>query len=150
MWQIFQLSIFICVLVTTIRESSDKQFVLRIVKALAFIHQPDLVTLKASDVSAGDWLYQHTWKNTIFFHVCSYDFSKSRKSLYNTAVYVINVYWICSLGETLDKKLTSPSCNHDFLNSALKEATAMAWKLCWVFVYSQGKKEYCQFYFSFS
>ena len=59
-WQIFYLSIFICVLVATIRESSDKQLVLRIVKALAFIHQPDLATLKASDVSAGDWLYQHT------------------------------------------------------------------------------------------
>ena len=29
-------------------------------------------------------------KNTKFFHVCCYGFSQGRKSLYNTAVYVIN------------------------------------------------------------
>ena len=34
--------------------------VLRIVEALPFIHQPDRVALKVSDVSAADWLYQHT------------------------------------------------------------------------------------------
>ena len=59
---------------------SDKQLVLRIVKALP----------KASDTSASDWLYQHTWKNTIFFHVFCYGFSQGRKSLYNAAIYVIN------------------------------------------------------------
>ena len=34
--------------------------VFRIVEALPFIHQPDRVALKVSDVSAADWLYQHT------------------------------------------------------------------------------------------
>ena len=70
----------------------DKQLVLRIVKALLFIHQPDRVAPKASDVSAADWLYQQTWKNTIFFHACCHGFSQCRKSLYNTAVYVINMF----------------------------------------------------------
>ena len=51
---------FFSVLAAIIRESSDKQLVLRIVKALPFIHQPDQVAPKASDVSAADWLYQHT------------------------------------------------------------------------------------------
>ena len=50
---------FFSVLAAIIRESSDKQLVLRIVKALPFIHQPDRVAPKASDVSAADWLYQH-------------------------------------------------------------------------------------------
>ena len=36
------------------------QLVLRIVKALPFIHQPERVVPKASDVSAADWQYQHT------------------------------------------------------------------------------------------
>ena len=58
-------------------------------KALLFIHQPDRVVQKASDVSAADWLYQQTWKNIVFFHVYCYGFSKGRKSLYNTAVYLI-------------------------------------------------------------
>ena len=80
---------FFSVLATIIQESSDKQLVMRIVKALPFIHQPDRVAPKASDVSAADWLYQHRWKNTIFFHVCCYGFSQGWKSLYNTAVYVI-------------------------------------------------------------
>ena len=44
-----------------------KQLVFRIMKVLPFIHQPHRVAPKASDVSAADWLYQHTWKNTIFF-----------------------------------------------------------------------------------
>ena len=48
------------VLAAIIRESSDKQLVLRIVKALPFIHLPDRVAPKASDASAADWLYQHT------------------------------------------------------------------------------------------
>ena len=51
---------FFGVLAARIRESSDKQVVLRIVKTLPFIHQPDRVALKTSDVSAADWLYQHT------------------------------------------------------------------------------------------
>ena len=42
------------------RFSSDKKLVFRIVKALPFIHQPDRVVPKASDVSAADWLYHHT------------------------------------------------------------------------------------------
>ena len=44
-----------------------KQLVERIVKALPFIHQPNRMAPKASDVSLADWLYQHTWKSTIFF-----------------------------------------------------------------------------------
>ena len=48
------------VLAAIIQESSDKQLVLRIVKTLSCIHQPDRVAPKASDVSAADWLYQHT------------------------------------------------------------------------------------------
>ena len=80
---------FFSVSAAIIRESSDKQLVFRIVKALPFIHQPDRVAPKASDVSAADWLYQHTWKNTIFFHVCCYGFSQGRKSLYNPAVNVM-------------------------------------------------------------
>ena len=51
---------FFGVLAARIRESSDKRVVLRIVKTLPFIHQPDRVAPKASDVSAADWLYQHT------------------------------------------------------------------------------------------
>ena len=41
---------FFRVLAAIIREGSDKQLVLRIVKALPFIHQPDRVALKASDL----------------------------------------------------------------------------------------------------
>ena len=52
---------FFSVLTAIIQESSDKQLVLRIVKALPFIHQPNRVVLKASDVSETDWLYQHTF-----------------------------------------------------------------------------------------
>ena len=80
---------FFSVLAAIIRESSGTQLALRIVKALPFIHQPDRVAPIASNVSAADWLYQYTWINTIFFHVCCYGFSQGRKSLYNTAVYVI-------------------------------------------------------------
>ena len=85
---------FFSVLVAIIRESSDKQPILRIVKALPFIYQPHLVAPKASDVWAADWLYQQTWKNTIFFHVYCWGFSRSRKSLYNTAVYVIKSFYL--------------------------------------------------------
>ena len=55
---------FFSVLDAIIWESSDKQLLLRIVRALPFIHQPDRVAPKASDVSAADLLYQYTWKNT--------------------------------------------------------------------------------------
>ena len=41
---------FFSVLAAIIRESSDKQLVLRIVKVLPFIHQPDRVAPKTSDV----------------------------------------------------------------------------------------------------
>ena len=39
---------------------------------------------------------KHTWKNTIFFHVCCYGFCQSWKSLYNSLVYMIKPYisWI--------------------------------------------------------
>ena len=70
---------FLC-LVVRIRESFDKQLVLRIVKALLFIHQLDQAAPKASDVAAADWLYQDTWKNTIFFHACWYSSSQGRIS----------------------------------------------------------------------
>ena len=66
--------------------------VLRIVKALPFIHQPDRVAPKApkaSDVSPADWLYQLMWKKIRYFLACCYGFSQGRKSLYNTTVYVI-------------------------------------------------------------
>ena len=58
---------------------------------------------KGELVSAADWLYQHTWKNTIFFHVCCYGFSQGRKSLYNTAVYVIMSFNWSSFGESVQK-----------------------------------------------
>ena len=47
-------------LAAIIRESSDKQLVLRVVNTLPFIHQPDRVAPEASDVSAAACLYQHT------------------------------------------------------------------------------------------
>ena len=59
------------------RESSDKLLVLRIAKALPFIHQPDRVAPKASDVSAADWLYQHMKKYRIFPRVLLRLFSGS-------------------------------------------------------------------------
>ena len=70
---------YFSVLAAIIRENSDKQLVLRIVKALPFIHQPDWVVPKESDVQAADWLYQHMWKNTIFFTcvVLIYRFSQA-------------------------------------------------------------------------
>ena len=59
---------FFSVLAAIIREISDKQLVLlRIVKALLFIHQPDRVSPKASDVSAADWL------TAVATHVKKYD-----------------------------------------------------------------------------
>ena len=61
-------------------------------KALPLIHQPERVAPKASDVSAADWLYQHTWKKYDIFPRVLLGLSRGRKSLYNTAVYVINVF----------------------------------------------------------
>ena len=51
---------FFSVLAAIIRDGSGTQLALRIVKALPFIHQPDRVAPKASNVSAADWLYQYT------------------------------------------------------------------------------------------
>ena len=51
---------FFSVLAAIIRDASGTQLALRIVKALPFIHQPDRVAPKASNVSAADWLYQYT------------------------------------------------------------------------------------------
>ena len=48
---------FFSILAAVIQISSDKQLVWRIVKALPFIHWPDQVVPKASDVSTADWLY---------------------------------------------------------------------------------------------
>ena len=66
---------FFGVLAAIIRESSDKQLVLKIVKALLFIHQPDGVAPNTSDVSAANWLYQHI----VLLHVCCYGFSQGRR-----------------------------------------------------------------------
>ena len=61
------------------------------VRASPFIHQPDRVARKASDVSAADWLYQrHMKKHLFFFYVYCLGFSLGRKSLYNSAVYSLN------------------------------------------------------------
>ena len=40
------------------------------VKALSFIHRPNRVARKASDVAAADWRYQTHIKNIASFHVC--------------------------------------------------------------------------------
>ena len=62
------------------------------VKASPFIHQPDRVARKVSDVSATDWQYKHSQKKkkTILFQVCFYGFSQGLISLYNTVAYIIN------------------------------------------------------------
>ena len=44
---------------------------------------------KASDVSAADGYFNTREKIRYFFHACWYGFSYTRKSLYNSAVYVI-------------------------------------------------------------
>ena len=58
----------------SVSDSDFFQLVLRIVKTLPFIHQPDWEAPKASDALAADWLYQDTWKNTTFFHVCCFNY----------------------------------------------------------------------------
>ena len=55
-----QYGIFSVLAAEKAQESANKQLVSRIVKTLSCIHQPDRVAPKASDVSAADWLYQHT------------------------------------------------------------------------------------------
>ena len=65
---------------------------LRMVKASLFIYQPDRVMRKASDVQQLIGDIKHTWKNTIFFHVCCCGFSQGWKLLYNTIVYMINCF----------------------------------------------------------
>ena len=57
------------VLAAIIRESSDKLLVLRIVKTLPFIHQPDRVVPKASDVSSWLAISTHVKKYDIFSRV---------------------------------------------------------------------------------
>ena len=72
---------FFSVLDAIIRESSDKLPCAENREGSPFIHQPDRVAPKASDVSAADWLYQHTWKkNDLFSRVWLRLFS-GRKSL---------------------------------------------------------------------
>ena len=60
---------FLSVLAAIIWENSDKQLVLRIMKALPFIHSSTWPSGAKGKWHATDWLYQHMWKNTIFFHV---------------------------------------------------------------------------------
>ena len=81
---------FLSVLAAIIWENSNKQLVLRIMKALPFIHQPDWVAPKASDMQLIGYINTHE-KIQYFFHVCCYGFSQGRKTLSNTAVYVINI-----------------------------------------------------------
>ena len=49
---------FFSFLAALIRKIPKNNRGLGMVKALPFIHQPDRVVRKASDVSAADWLYQ--------------------------------------------------------------------------------------------
>ena len=56
---------FVSVLAAIIRKDSDKRPWMA--KALLFIHQPDWVARKASDVSAAGWRYQTHVKNIVFF-----------------------------------------------------------------------------------
>ena len=39
-------------------------------KASPFVHQPDRVARKASDVSAADWRYQTHVKKILYFFTC--------------------------------------------------------------------------------
>ena len=59
-------------------------------KALPFIHQPDRVARKASDVSAADWQYQHTRKNIVFFTCVVMAFLRAGNPCIKTVVYKIN------------------------------------------------------------
>ena len=54
---------------------------LRMVMALRFVHQPDRVARKASDVSSADWGYLIHVKNILFFHVCCLRLSSGLKIL---------------------------------------------------------------------
>ena len=59
------------------------------VKAIPFIHQPDRVARKASNVSQLIGDLKHIRKDIVFFQMCCYYFTQDCKSLYNTAVYQI-------------------------------------------------------------
>ena len=50
-------------------------------RALPFIHQPDWVARKASDVQQLIGDIKHTW-NIEFFHFCCYGFSQGWESFY--------------------------------------------------------------------
>ena len=58
--------------------------------ALPFTHQTDRVAPKASTCQHLIGYINTCGKKYDDFYVCCYDFSQCRKSLYNTAVYVIN------------------------------------------------------------
>ena len=51
------------------------------VMALRFVHQPDRVARKASDVLSADWGYLIHVKNILFFHVCCLRLSLGLKIL---------------------------------------------------------------------
>ena len=80
-------------------------------KALLFTHQRDQVARKASDVSAFDWLYQTHVKNIVFFARVLFQFYRGWKSLYNTAVYMINSYKkYLSLNLSSSRRYPSETC----------------------------------------
>ena len=69
---------FLSVLAAIIWENSDKQLVLRIMKALPFIHQPDQVVPKATDVQLIGYI--NTCEKIQYFFTCCYSFSQGQKS----------------------------------------------------------------------
>ena len=77
---------FLSVLAAIIRESSDKLPTTENHEAIAVLSSTWPSGAKGEWRSVADWLYQHKWKNTIFFYACGYSFSQGPKSLYNTAV----------------------------------------------------------------
>ena len=87
-WESLHLSLsairIVSVLAAAVRESSNRQLILRIVKALPIIYQPDRVAPKASDVSAADWLYKHTWNN--FFTCVAAAFLKAGNPCWNPSL----------------------------------------------------------------
>ena len=58
------------------------------VKALPFIHQPDRVARKVSDVSAADWRNQTYVKNISYFSRVLLRFFSGLKSLCNMVAYM--------------------------------------------------------------
>ena len=65
---------------TVVGRKEKKKF---LVNTLSFIHQPDKVAQRASDVSAVDWRYQTQKKGIVILDVYSYVFSLGWKSLKN-------------------------------------------------------------------